>query len=112
MQRMSAVVGLDEAAIPEYVRIHEAVWPTVLKRVEACHIRNYSIYLHRMPDRKYYLFSYLEYHGTDWHGDMARMAADPETQRWWKITQPMQQPLADRPVGSWWSPMTEVFHVD
>jgi hypothetical protein len=27
---------------------------------------------------------------------MAKMAADPETQRWWKITDPMQEPFATR----------------
>ena len=43
---------------------------------------------------------------------MAKMAADPETQRWWKITEPMQRPLPGRPAGTWWTPMKEVFHQD
>ena len=30
---------------------------------------------------------------------MAAMAADPETQRWWKLTDAMQDPLPDREPG-------------
>ena len=29
----------------------------------------------------------------DFAADMARMAADPETQRWWKLTEPCQEPV-------------------
>ena len=43
---------------------------------------------------------------------MARMAADPKTQEWWKIMMPMQEPLPDRPEGAWWAEMDEVFHTD
>jgi hypothetical protein len=44
--------------------------------IAACNIRNYSIYLHRLPDGNHYLFSYFEYVGSDFAGDMAKMAAD------------------------------------
>ena len=40
------------------------------------------------------------------------MAADPETQRWWDVCKPCQQPLASRREGEWWSEMEEVFHLD
>ena len=49
----------------------------------------------REIEGKLYLFAYLEYTGTDFAGDMARMAADPETVRWWKETDPCQSPLPD-----------------
>jgi L-rhamnose mutarotase len=58
------------------------------------------------------LFSYFEYMGTDFAADMAKMAADPATKRWWLLTDPCQEPLPDRAPGEWWSPMEEVFHVD
>ena len=44
--------------------------------------------------------------------DMARMAADPVTQRWWDVCKPCQQPLADRAPDEWWAAMDEVFHQD
>jgi L-rhamnose mutarotase len=43
---------------------------------------------------------------------MRRMAADPETQRWWGIMEPMQEPLENRATGEWWASMEEVFHHD
>ena len=58
------------------------------------------------------LFGYMEYHGTDFNADMAKMAADPKTQEWWKIMQPIQQPLSGTREGEWWTEMEEVFHVD
>jgi L-rhamnose mutarotase len=75
--------------------------------IHACNIRNYSIYL-----RNHILFSYFEYHGTDFAADMARMAADKTTQEWWALMMPMQDPLPDRGEGEWWAAMEEVFHLD
>jgi L-rhamnose mutarotase len=43
---------------------------------------------------------------------MAKMAADPTTQKWWAVMEPMQQPLETRAPGEWWAEMEEVFHLD
>ena len=43
---------------------------------------------------------------------MAKMAADPKTQEWWKINDPMQQPVEGLAEGEWWAELKEVFHVD
>jgi len=40
------------------------------------------------------------------------MAADPETQKWWKLTDPCQQPVETAQKGEWWATMEEVFHTD
>jgi len=64
-------------------------------------------------DGKFFLFSYFEYVGRDFKLDMQKMASDPETQRWWKETDPCQQPLPDaQEKGEIWSAMTELFHLD
>jgi L-rhamnose mutarotase len=89
--------------------VHEAVWPLVLKQIKASNISNYSIYL-REPENL--LFAYYEYSGDDHDGDMAKMAADPVTQDWWKVCMPMQTPLATAGDGEWWAGMREVFHID
>lgn len=109
MQRMGFVLGLKGEAIAEYKRLHADVWPSVLATIAACNIRNYSIYL-REPENL--LFATFEYHGEDFAADSAKMAADSETQRWWAICMPLQQPLASRATGEWWAPMEEVFHID
>lgn len=113
MRRYGMVTGLKPEAVEEYRRLHAAVWPEVLATISACNIRNYSIYLRTLDGGRPYLFGYFEYHGTDFAADMARMAADPATQRWWSLCKPCQQPLADSPAtDEWWTAMDEVFHTD
>jgi L-rhamnose mutarotase len=48
----------------------------------------------------------------DFQADMAKMAADPTTQRWWSFCEPCQAPLPDRQAGEWWAAMEEVFHCE
>jgi L-rhamnose mutarotase len=112
MKRYGSVIGLKPEKLTEYNQLHAAVWPEVLAMITDCQIRNYSIFLRKMPDGEHYLFSYFEYVGTDFAADMARMAADPTTQEWWKVCMPCQQPLADRSANEWWAAMEEVFHCD
>jgi L-rhamnose mutarotase len=106
------VIGLNAGKIDEYKKLHAAVWPDVLKMIRDCNIRNYSIFLRRLDDGKHYLFSYFEYIGSDFVTDMAKMAADPTTQRWWSFCKPCQAPLAGLSPDQWWAEMQEVFHVD
>lgn len=105
--RHGSVVRLRPEKEQEYRRLHAAVWPTVLEQIAASNICNYSIFL-----RDGYLFSYFEYTGDDFGADMAAMAADPETQRWWAVTDPCQRPVESAAPGEHWAPMEEVFHVD
>ena len=112
MVRYGSVIRLNSAKIAEYKQLHVAVWPDVLKMIGECNIRNYSIYLHEMDDGEHYLFSYFEYHGGDFAADMAKMAADPTTQRWWSFCKPCQVPVMHRQEGEWWAMMEEVFHTD
>jgi len=112
MKRYGSVIGLNQEKIEEYRKLHADVWSDVLKMIAECNIQNYSIYLRKLPDQKYYLFSYFEYSGDDFAADCARMAADPTTQRWWDVCMPCQEPLPDRAEGEWWVDMEEVFHCD
>ena len=110
--RFGSVIGLRAEKMAEYKKLHAAIWPAVAKMIHEANIRNYSIYLRKLPDGNYYLFSYFEYVGQDFAADMAKMAADPETRRWWTFTDPCQTPLADRKPGQQWADMEEVFHQD
>ena len=112
VQRYGTVIMLKPETLAYYKELHAAVWPSVLKKIKECHIRNYSIYLKEIEAGKIYLFAYFEYTGDDYAADMARMAADPETQRWWKETDPCQAPIPLRGDKEWWSRMDEVFHLD
>jgi L-rhamnose mutarotase len=112
MHRYGTVVGLRKEKLEQYKQLHAAVWPDVLKMIKECHIRNYSIYLRRLDDGQHYLFAYFEYTGKDFAADMAKMAADPATQRWWSVCKPCQKPLAGLAPAAWWADMEEVFHQD
>ena len=43
---------------------------------------------------------------------MEKMAADPKTQEWWAIMEPMQHPLNSGNDDDWWTNMKEVFHIN
>lgn len=109
MQRMGMLIGIAPQHIAEYKRLHADVWPGVLARIQRSNIRNYSIFL-REPENL--LFGYWEYHGSNFEADMAAIAADPETRRWWTLCGPCQIPLDSRQPGEHWAPMASVFHLD
>lgn len=112
MQRYGSVIEVKPDKLDEYKRLHAAAWPGVLRMIKQCNLQNYTIYLRKLPDGKLYLFSTFEYVGDDFAADMARMAADPETLRWWAVCKPCHEPFADRASGEWWAGMEEVFHLD
>lgn len=112
MKRFGSVCMLEAGRAEEYIRLHAAVWPGVLERITASRLRNFSIFHRRMPNGAHLVFSYFEYAGEALEADLAAMAADPLTQKWWAVCQPCMIPLPDRAPGEWWAGMTEIFHHD
>jgi len=107
MKRFGQIIGVKPEYFDKYKDYHAAVWPEILDRITKCNIRNYSIF-----HKDNLLFAYFEYIGTDFKADMDKMAADPKTQEWWAIMNPMQSPVESRQEGEWWANMDEVFHLD
>jgi len=108
VRRFGSVIGLNADKEQYYRELHADTWPTVLDRIKKSNMRNYSIYMTEIEGKKY-LFSYFEYVGQDFEGDMQAIADDPETQRWWKETDPCQFQLPTRKPGANWSEMEMVF---
>ena len=106
-ERHALVVGVRPEKREEYLKLHSAVWPGVEQKLVECNIRNYSIFV--FGD---ILFAYYEYVGEDHAADMATLAEDPETRRWWALTDALQQPDPERPPGTWWLDLPEIFHSD
>jgi len=96
VQRYASVLGIPKENRERYEELHAAVWPEVLEQIKYGEL----------------LFSYFEYVGDDFDGDMAKMAEDPATQKWWDINKPLQRPLPDRAEGEWWTSIPEIFHTD
>jgi len=108
-QRYAWITGLKPEKADYYRDLHTHPRASVNKMIKDCHIQNFSIF-ERDIEGKLYLFAYLEYTGTNLDADMKKMAADPETQRWWKETDPCQSPLPDAAAkGKIWADTKEVF---
>jgi L-rhamnose mutarotase len=107
VRRFGQRINLRPDSIEAYERLHAAPWPAVVAQIRRSNIRNYSIFRDGTE-----LFAFFEYVGDDFAADMAAMAADRETQRWWALTDALQEPLPDREPGTWWKDLVEIFHTD
>jgi L-rhamnose mutarotase len=103
--RAGSLIKLKPEYEERYIILHKHTFPGVLERIRKSNIRNYSIFLNDGI-----LFSYMEYVGDDYDGDMAEIGRDEITREWWKLTDPMQEPLKTRKDGEWWASMEEIFH--
>ncbi|MFI6350147.1 L-rhamnose mutarotase [Streptomyces sp. NPDC050560] len=106
-RRVASVIRLRPEQEENYRELHRNVPRPVLATLSRAHITNYSIFL-----RDHTLFSYYEYTGDDYEADMAAIADDPDTRRWWMLTDPCQQPLDTAGPGERWADGEEVFHLD
>ncbi len=110
-KRYGNVIAIREGMLDEYLRLHNDVWPSVEQRMYDSNMRNFTIFRHLLPaDSRTYLFMYYEYIGKDFEADMKAIAQDETTQKWWKLTEPCQDPLSNRKEGEWWASMQEVVH--
>ena len=107
MKRYGQVIHVKPKKLQYYLELHQNPWPEVIQKIKDCNIQNYSIFL--LQDHT--LFAYFEYVGNDFDGDMAKMAADPETQRWWNTVKPLMQPIETRNTGEFWADMEEIFYL-
>jgi L-rhamnose mutarotase len=103
-ERSGSLIRLLPEYEERYIILHKHAFPGVLARIRLSNIRNYSIFL-----RDGMLFSYMEYVGRDRRADMAALA-DETTREWWKLTDPMQEPVPRRKEGEWWASMECLFH--
>ena len=108
-RRIAMVVGLKPEAESRYRALHADPWRGVLERLTASNITDYSIYVARL-EGKLYLFSRFIYTGEDFERDMRAIGQDPETQKWWRETDPCQIVLEGTPEGEQWLTLEEVFY--
>lgn len=106
-RRIGSVIGIAPEHLEAYRQHHRDVWPEVLAALRDANVTNYSIYEHGDL-----LFSYLEYRGSDYEADMARLSEDPATKHWWALVMPMQYTLRSSDDSAWWKELPELFHMD
>ncbi len=111
-ERYCWVTGLKPEKADDYRALHADPWPSVTAQIRACHIQNFSIHEIQIHG-DLYLIAYFEYTGSDLAQDLQRMADDPETQRWWRETDPCQSPLPQAAaVQKVWAEANEVFYLE
>lgn len=107
VRRVGMVIGIRPDRIADYKALHADANAGVRDLLSKYHMRNFSIFLRRLDDGKYYLFGYYEYVGGDYDADMKRLAAEKRNQQWLSMTDPMQIPL---PGEKGWAMMEQVYH--
>jgi L-rhamnose mutarotase len=107
VRRVGMVIGIKPDQISAYKALHAASNPGVRDLLTKYHMHNFSIYIHQLDDGKYYLFGYYEYTGSDYKGDMDKLASESRNHQWLAMTGPMQIPLHGERS---WAMMEEAYH--
>ncbi len=105
LKRVGMVVGIRPECIDQYRKLHAENSPGIRDLLVKYHLRNYSIFLHRIDDR-WFEFGYYEYAGRDFDADMAALAAEQRNQEWLKNCESMYVPLKGE---TGWVKMEQVF---
>jgi predicted TIM-barrel fold metal-dependent hydrolase/L-rhamnose mutarotase len=106
-QIFTSVIRLRPEKAEYYKKLHANPFPGVNKKIRECGITKYQIF-----NRDDLLFSIMEYCGDDFKYDMAKMAQDPETQRWWQETDPCQMRIDGAFKHEWWADMKLVYDLN
>ena len=113
-RRIAQIIRIKPDCLQAYKDCHAAAWPAVLEQIKDCNISDYSIFL---DEQSMTLFATMKYEGQNYDADMQKMRANPEVQRWWKMTDSMQETLVEGSQGStdprgWWKNLEEVFRCE
>lgn len=106
-QVFASVIKLRPEKAEYYKQLHANPFSSVNKMIRECGITHYQIF-----NRDDLLFSIMVYEGDDYEYDMAKMAQDPETQRWWRETDPCQTRIDGAYKNEWWANMDLVYDLN
>ena len=109
VRRIGMVIGTKPEKMEDYRKLHADEHPGVRDLLSKYNMRNFSIFIQRLPDGKEYLFGYYEYVGADYEKDMDALSREPRNAEWLKMCDPCQQPF---PGESSWTQMESVYHND
>jgi L-rhamnose mutarotase len=104
MTRAAFKMKLKKGFEKEYKARHDAIWPELVRELEAAGVSDYSIYL---DEETLTLFAFQKLKD---HNSAGTLASTAIVKKWWKYmgdimeTNPDSSPIA---IG-----LTEVFHMD
>ena len=103
MKRFIMYSQLKPEKIKDYVNLHKEPWPELLALLSDCNIQNYSISI-----RKDELYTYYEYVGKDYDGDMEKMNGSEVMKKWWTFSKPC---FLHHEQGKYYEDLTEIFYM-
>lgn len=104
LRRFGMIIELKEEYIDQYKNLHAG--PGVRDLLSNSNIKNFSIFLKRMPNGRYYEFAYYQYIGNNYEEDMASLKENPRNIEWLKVCDTMQIPL---PGQQGWEQLEEIY---
>lgn len=107
-KRVGMVIKIRTEYVEQYLALHDDAHPGVRDLLQKYHLRNFSIFLHKIND-DYFEFGYYEYTGKSFEHDMADLAAEQRNIEWLKLCDHMQLPLEGE---SGWAIMQQVYYND
>ncbi|NWK56180.1 L-rhamnose mutarotase [Verrucomicrobiaceae bacterium N1E253] len=99
-RHMAATILKPEKEM-DYRLLHQNMWQGVSETIGACKIPVFDLFLTEIDGQLIEIY-YFDYVGSDLDASFKKMAADPITRRWWKLTDPCQSPLPGAPEGNNW----------
>ncbi len=104
MTRTAFTMKLKPGFEAEYKRRHDAIWPDLVRELEAAGVSDYSIYLDEATLTLFAVQRLKDHHTAD------LLPSRPVVQKWWKsMADLMETNLDSSPVVA---PLKEVFHLD
>jgi L-rhamnose mutarotase len=106
-KRVGMVIGVKPDKVAAYEALHADNNPGVRDLLNKYHMQNFSIFIKKFPNGKYYEFGYYEYTGNNYEKDMADLAKESRNIEWLEKTDPMQIPLEGE---NGWAIMQKVYY--
>ncbi|KZT24070.1 rhamnose mutarotase [Neolentinus lepideus HHB14362 ss-1] len=109
------LIKLKPKTVAKYKSLHGGFWLRVSFALEPHYIVGSGCSSHYHPPLDL-LTATFKYTG-DYEKDMQGIAEDKGTQRWWKVTDGMQESLNESATGSggevtWWTELEEIFKAE
>lgn len=102
MIRFTLHSDLKPEKVDDYIKLHSEPWPELMELLDKCHIHHYSISV-----RGAEVFTYYEYTGEDYDGDMKIMNESAVMQKWWTFSKPC---FLHHDEERYYDDLTEVFY--
>lgn len=106
-RRVGRVIEVKKERLTEYGFLHSNSNLGVRDLLQKYNFHNYSIYITKFDNGKYYLFCYYEYTGENIEADELNLIKEPRVIEWLKVTDACQVPFKG---DKSWTIMEEIYH--